>query len=192
MTLEAEQTGSAPVGESYEQSLRWWDGFTISLSIPAALFIGLGYAIGAVGGGTALALMAVVAIIACSQNFIYSELAGMFPKLVGGIAAYANEAWRPRSTIVGPLSAFGYWFAWSSSLAIYGLQIGSLVQAQWFPDQTWTFSTGLATIGFPHMVALAVLLLGWTLNVLGMKIAIKVPFFVEVEIIFETDWNRRR
>lgn len=25
-----------------------------------------------------------------------------------------------------------------------------------------------------------------------MKIAIKIPFFVEVEINFETDWNRRR
>lgn len=26
---------------------------------------------------------------------------------------------------------------------------------------------------------------------LGMKIAIKIPFFVEVEINFETDWDRR-
>lgn len=26
---------------------------------------------------------------------------------------------------------------------------------------------------------------------LGIKIAIKIPFFVEVEINFETDWNRR-
>jgi len=25
-----------------------------------------------------------------------------------------------------------------------------------------------------------------------MKIAIKIPFFVEVEVNFETDWNRRR
>lgn len=27
---------------------------------------------------------------------------------------------------------------------------------------------------------------------LGLKMAIKIPFFVEVEINFETDWNRRR
>jgi hypothetical protein len=26
---------------------------------------------------------------------------------------------------------------------------------------------------------------------LGLKIAIKIPFFVEVEVNFETDWNRR-
>ena len=27
---------------TYEKNLRWWDGFTISLSIPAALFVGMG------------------------------------------------------------------------------------------------------------------------------------------------------
>lgn len=26
---------------------------------------------------------------------------------------------------------------------------------------------------------------------LGMKIAIKIPFFVQIEVNFETDWNRR-
>lgn len=27
---------------------------------------------------------------------------------------------------------------------------------------------------------------------LGLKIAIKIPFFVEIEVHFETDWTRRR
>lgn len=27
---------------------------------------------------------------------------------------------------------------------------------------------------------------------LGLKLAIKVPFFVEIEVSFETDWNQRR
>ncbi|WP_200844347.1 MULTISPECIES: hypothetical protein [unclassified Rhizobium] len=27
---------------------------------------------------------------------------------------------------------------------------------------------------------------------LGVKLAVKVPFFVEFEVSFETDWNRRR
>jgi hypothetical protein len=26
---------------------------------------------------------------------------------------------------------------------------------------------------------------------LGLKLAIKIPFFVEIEVSFETDWNRR-
>ncbi|GAC1045321.1 hypothetical protein [Rhizobium sp. No.120] len=27
---------------------------------------------------------------------------------------------------------------------------------------------------------------------LGLKLAIKIPFFVEIELTFGTDWNRRR
>lgn len=27
---------------------------------------------------------------------------------------------------------------------------------------------------------------------LVLKLAIKIPFFVEIEVSFETDWNRRR
>ena len=27
---------------------------------------------------------------------------------------------------------------------------------------------------------------------LGLKNAIKIPFFVEIDVAFETDWNRRR
>jgi hypothetical protein len=27
---------------------------------------------------------------------------------------------------------------------------------------------------------------------IGLKIAIKIPFFVEIEVNFETDWDRRR
>jgi len=27
---------------------------------------------------------------------------------------------------------------------------------------------------------------------LGLKLAIKIPFFVEIEISFETDWSSRR
>ncbi|MDH7804640.1 MULTISPECIES: hypothetical protein [unclassified Rhizobium] len=27
---------------------------------------------------------------------------------------------------------------------------------------------------------------------LGLKLAIKIPFFVEIEVSFETDWDRRK
>ncbi|GIF17827.1 amino acid transporter [Actinoplanes tereljensis] len=172
-----------PTDHAYEKTLRWWDGFTISLSIPAALFVGMGYAIGYIGAWTALFLLGIVAVVACLQNFIYSELAGMFKDKVGGISMYANQGWRTRSTLVGPIATYGYWFAWSSSLAIYGLQIGTLVQAEWFPGQTWTFSTGLATVGFPHMVALGVLVLGWLLNVLGMRPAMWIMYATGVLVL---------
>lgn len=175
---------STPLDEPhYDKTLRWWDGFTISLSIPAALFISLGYGIGFIGAWTALALLVTVAVVACLQNYIYSEMAGMFSDKVGGISMYANQGWRRKTTLAGPLATYGYWFAWSSSLAIYGLQIGILVQAEWFPDQTWTFSTGLAEVGFPHVVALGVLLLGWALNILGMRPAMWIMYATGILVL---------
>ena len=180
MTAAHDELAGLP---AYEKNLRWWDGFTISLSIPAALFIVVGYAMGAIGAWTAIAIAVLVAVIACLQNFVYSEMAGMFGDKVGGISMYANEGWRSRTTLVGPIATFGYWFSWSSSLAIYGLQIGTLVQAEWFPNQTWTFSTGLATIGLPHLVALGVLLLGWVLNVLGMRPAMGIMYVTGIVIL---------
>lgn len=180
MTAAHDELAGLP---AYEKNLRWWDGFTISLSIPAALFIVVGYAMGAIGAWTAIAIAVLVAVIACLQNFVYSEMAGMFGDKVGGISMYADEGWRSRTTLVGPIATFGYWFSWSSSLAIYGLQIGTLVQAEWFPNQTWTFSTGLATIGLPHLVALGVLLLGWVLNVLGMRPAMGIMYVTGIVIL---------
>ncbi|MBO1268243.1 APC family permease [Arthrobacter cavernae] len=177
-------THNSVAGEhSYQKTLRWWDGFTISLSIPAALFIVIGYAMGSLGAWTAIALAFAVALIACLQNYVYSEMAGMFGEKVGGISMYANQGWRSRTTLAGPVATFGYWFSWSSSLAIYGLQIGTLVQAEWFPTVTWTFSTGLAEIGLPHVIALAVLILGWGLNVLGMRPAMSIMYVTGVLIL---------
>lgn len=170
------EKSSAVDSHGYERSIRWWDGFTISLSIPAALFIVAGYALGALGTWTAICLLMAVAAIAAMQNFIYSEMAAMFGDKVGGIALYANQGWRRHNTLVGPLATFGYWFSWSSSLAIYGLQIGTLVQATWFPEQTWTFSTGTAELGFPHMVAIVVLLIGWGTNMLGLRPAMGIMY----------------
>ncbi|GAA4393549.1 APC family permease [Tsukamurella soli] len=168
---------------AYEKNLRWWDGFTISLSIPAALFVCAGSALGLIGAWPTILLLGLVAVMACLQNFVYSEMASMFPDKVGGISMYAHQGWKTRTSLVGPLATYGYWFSWSSSLAIYGLQIGKLVQSEWFPHQTWTFSTGLATIGFPHVVALGVLVAGWGLNVLGMRPAMWIMYVTGIVVM---------
>ena len=143
----------------------------------------MGYAIGLIGAWTTLVLLGLVAVLACLQNYVYSEMASMFVDKVGGISMYAHQGWRRRSTLVGPIATYGYWFSWSSSLAIYGLQIGKLVQSEWFPDQTWTFSTGLAEIGLPHVIALGVLVAGWALNVLGMRPAMWIMYVTGVLVL---------
>ncbi len=156
----------------FEKTLRWWDGVTINMAMPAALFVSLGASVGAIGVWTAVALWGITAVLAVMHNWCYSEVAGMLPHKSGGVSLYANEAWKSRFSFVGPLSTFAYWFAWSSSLAIYGILIGTLVQTQWFPHATWSFYDGAVHVGLPQLVAVFVIILGWLSNVLGMKPAV--------------------
>lgn len=176
LVANADAPPNGQTGHEFKKTLRWWDGFAISLSIPAALFIGLGYAIGAIGAIPAIILSAIAAIFAALQNNIYAELAAMFPQKSGGIAMYANEGWKNRSVFAGPVAAFGYWFAWASSLAIYALQIGSLVHAQWFASVEWRMQVGGVSLGLEHVFALSVLVLSWIFNILGIRLAMGVIY----------------
>ncbi|TMJ93835.1 MAG: amino acid permease, partial [Actinobacteria bacterium] len=135
------------------KSMRWYDGFVVTMSIPGALFAGLGYTIGSVGAWGALALWAVSCAIGVLMNYMYAEMAAMFPDKPGGIALYAHEGWRRYFSLIGAIATFGYWFAWSSVLAIFGETIGYLVQAQWAPGQTWSVQVGSVAIGLPHVIA---------------------------------------
>ncbi|MUL82630.1 MULTISPECIES: APC family permease [unclassified Mycolicibacterium] len=165
------------------QSLYWWDGFAISLSIPAALFIGIGYTIGALGAIPAIILSFLAAVFAALQNVIYSEMSSMFPQKSGGIAVYANEGWKNRNVFAGPAAAFGYWFAWASSLAIYSLQIGSLLKAQWFSSLTGTVPFLGNELGIEHLFAVLILLLSWGFNILGMRVAMSAIYVTGALVI---------
>ena len=94
----------------------------------------------------------------------------MFPDKPGGIALYAHEGWRRYFSLVGPVATFGYWFAWSSSMAVYGGIIGSLVKAEWFPGQAWSLDAGFFDVTFTKVVAAGVVVAVWAVNVLGLQI----------------------
>jgi amino acid transporter len=96
-------------------------------------------------------------LIATAANWLYAELAGMFPGTSGGISLYAAEGWRSRAPILGPLGAFGYWFAWSSSLAVYAEIIGAIVHDRWW--------AGAST----DIIAAVALVAVWLPNVLGLQ-----------------------
>ena len=61
----------------------------------------------------------------------------MFPKLSGGVAVYAHEAWKRYTSFVGPIAAVGYWLGWSVVLSLNGAIVGFLLQARFFPDSTF-------------------------------------------------------
>jgi amino acid transporter len=160
------------------KSLRWYDGFVVALANPGFLIGSLGYSIGALGGWGAMTLWAISMAIGTLSNWIYSETAAMFPDKPGGIALYAHQGWRRYFTLVGPVATFGYWFAWSTVLSIFGIVIGSLVQTRWAPGQTWSwqpFSTA-PHIGLPHVIAIAAIVAVWTFNIFGIKPAVWVGY----------------
>ena len=116
--------------------MTWWDGFVIALANPGFLIAALGVSIGVLGTTGAFVLWTISVLLGALQNNVYAEMATMFPEKAGGISLYAHEAWRKYFAFIGPIATFGYWFAWSSVLAINGYVIGTLVQAQWFEDTT--------------------------------------------------------
>ncbi|WP_330177497.1 APC family permease [Streptomyces sp. NBC_01498] len=166
---------SAPAGASDQPALakkmRWYDGFAMSLTMPAALIASLGASIAGLGAWGAIGLWAVSMILATGTNWIYTELAAMFPHTSGGIAAYAAEGWRSRAPAIGPIASMGYWFPWTTTLAVYSGIIGAFVQAQWFPGQDWSLHLGPAELNFPIVVGLAVMLLLFAAAMAGLHVA---------------------
>src|ERR1700745_918217 len=123
-------TASAVVEErQLLRTLRWWDGFVIALCNPGFLLGRLGYTLGAFGAAGAMILGGCSPIIGMLQAWIYSDPATMFGNRSGGISLYAHEGWRRYTTLVGPLSAFGYWVGWAVRASIFGKIIGALRRA---------------------------------------------------------------
>lgn len=154
------------------KTLRWYDGFVIALANPGFLLLSLPYSVTDLGGWGAAILWGISAIVAVFINTIYSELATMFPEKSGGLALYAHEAWRKYLSLVGPIATFGYWFAWSSVLAVNGLVVGTLVQAQFFSHTTWAHSGSGFDLNLAILIGMIAIGLVWVFNVLGVRPAV--------------------
>jgi amino acid transporter len=172
-----------------EKTLRWWDGFIIGLANPGFLLVGLGSSVAALGATVAAVLWPLSAAIGGLQAYLYAELAASFPEKTGGIPVYAMEAWRRYFPLAGPLAAFGYWFAWSSVLAIYGGLIGLLLTGEFLftpspHDSTQnihpigSFHTLLLGIQVttPRLIGLLSILSCWVFNIRGMKTAVWLTY----------------
>jgi amino acid transporter len=171
------------------KTLRWYDGFVICLANPGFLLGSLGFSVVDLGGWGAMMIWGITAAIIFPVQIIYSELAAMFPHKSGGLAIYANEAWRKYTTLIGPVATFGYWIGWSVVLSFLGLFVGSIAQASWFPGQPYGtnafggakidngyFSTGSVHIGLQHLIALGLILAVWAFNVFGTRIAVSFNY----------------
>ncbi|WP_431710191.1 APC family permease [Glutamicibacter uratoxydans] len=195
----SEQLATAPPKEQMPKKMRWWDGFAMSMTMPAALIATLGATIADLGGWGAAFLWAVSMIIAMGVNWIYTELATMFPDSSGGITHYAAEAWKKRAPWVAPLASVGYWFPWGTNLATYGAVTGALIQAQWFPESQWLITLGPIELSLPIVIGIGVILFMYLINVAGVRLTmafvyitagiLMIPLFAFIVLpLFSGDW----
>ncbi|OBC15883.1 hypothetical protein A5784_27695 [Mycobacterium sp. 852013-50091_SCH5140682] len=185
--------------ERLPRKMRWFDGFAMAMTMPAALVATLGASIAGLGGWGAAVLWAISMAISLAVNWIYIELAAMFPDASGGISGYAAEAWKKYAPWLAPLAGVGYWLPWGSNLATYGAFTGLLVQSQWFPDQQWVYDVGPLHFSFPILIGLAVIFILYGINIIGVRVTmafvyvtaaiLMIPLSVFVFFpLFNADW----
>jgi amino acid transporter len=164
------------------KTIRWWDGFVIGLANPGFLLIALWGSIIALGGKWAIALFVISGIMGALQAYIYCEPAAMFPDKPGGLSVYAREGWRKHFSFAGPIAVFGYWFAWSSVLAIYGSLIGYMLLAEFGGDgylATHVYHPPIIQpLGWAQIIGVACIVLCWVFNIRGMRPAVGLSYVV--------------
>lgn len=170
--MEQDGQGGAPASaeaQGFTKALDWRSGTVIALAIPSAVVVTLGASIGALGALTALCLWTAATLVAIVQNRIFLELASMFPDRAGGVARFAIEGWRRRFAPFGALASFGYWMAWSFSLSVFAITVGSLAKAQWFADNTWSVRFAGHNVGLEHLLAIVAVVAVWAMNYFGVR-----------------------
>lgn len=158
------------------KTMRWWDGFVVCLANPGFLIAALGGSVLGLGTAGATVLWVISVLLGFFQNLIYSELALMFPTKAGGISLFAYEAWRKYFAPIGAIATFGYWFAWSSVLAVNGLVVGTLVQAKWFSHSTFSASGGHFLFNLAILIGIGIIIAVWLFNVVGMRVGLWVGY----------------
>jgi len=187
------------------KAMSWFDGFVVALANPSFLLTALGGSVLSLGGWGATMVWTFSVLIGALHNNIYAEVAAMFPKLSGGVAVYAHEAWKRYTSFVGPIAAVGYWLGWSVVLSLNGAIVGFLLQARFFPSSTFGNSNqdwGIVNFySSPAILIGAVAILGiWAANVLGVRPAVWTsyvtgglllfPLFVLIFVPYLTgDWS---
>ena len=157
------------------KTMHWWDGFVVGLCNPGFLLAGLAGSIDTLGPKWAAIIWFSSSIVGALQAYIYAEPATMFPDKSGGLSMYAKEGWRKYFSLVGPLATFGYWFAWSSVLAIYGGIIGTLLISRFWPTDsiaTFVWHIGFFDVNGYRLIGLVCILMCFTFNVRGMRPAV--------------------
>lgn len=166
MPATRESTSNPP---ALEKTLRWQDAFALAMAVSGGMFVSFGATMAAIGALSALFIWALAAGIGWIQNYLFAEMASMFPDKPGGVPVYAHEAWKHRFAPAGALAMFGYWFGWSAVISVVSLTAGGIIQARWFPESTGTLDLGVVHVGLGQGIAILLILALMIPNLFGAQ-----------------------
>jgi len=155
------------------KTMKWYDGFVIGLAGPGFILAGIAGSTLTLGPVWASTIWFLSALVGGLAAYIYAEPAAMFPDKSGGLSMYAKEGWRQHFSLAGPIATFGYWFAWSSVLAIYGGIIGTLLLSRFKPDALETiWHIWFFDVTWPRLIGTVCILACFVFNYSGMRPAV--------------------
>ena len=135
----------------YKRTIDWKQGLYISMGVPVFVLPSIGYFASFLWAGAIL-----LWIFSIVQGFLqvtaYGELATAFPD-ESGLPGYSQRVFEDKNNpsnysfgkFIGGFSAWGYWFAWNSALAIYAILIAGALQGL-IPELAGVNSTVLSLI----------------------------------------------
>jgi len=155
------------------KTMQWYDGFVIGLACPGFILVGIAGSTLTLGPVWASVIWFLSALVGGLSAYIYAEPAAMFPDKSGGMPMYAKEGWRQHFSLAGPIATFGYWFAWSSVLAIYGGIIGTLLLSRFKPEALATvWHLPIVDVTWPRLIGALCILACFVFNYAGMRPAV--------------------
>ena len=164
--------------------MNWYDGFVIGLAGPGFILAGIAGSTLTLGPVWASTIWFLSALVGGLSAYIYAEPAAMFPDKSGGISMYAKEGWRQHFSLAGPIATFGYWFAWSSVLAIYGGIIGTLVLSRFKPDAlTPVYHVLWVDVTWPRLIGAVCIMACFVFNYAGMRPAVWFSYATGVMMV---------
>jgi len=117
MTTTYSPTAGEIAGKSLHRAIDWRGAFWVASGVPALVLFSIGGIAGTVGK-VAFLVWAVSMLMGLIQSFTYAEIAGLFPSKTGGVSIYGAAAWVRYAKIIGPLSVWCNWIAWTPVLSL--------------------------------------------------------------------------
>jgi amino acid transporter len=116
MSITMDKAGAVPES-GLRRAIDWRGAFWVASGVPALVLFSIG-GIAGTTGKLAFLIWTVSMIMGFIQSFTYAEIAGLFPNKTGGVSIYGATAWIRYFKILGPLSVWCNWIAWTPVLSL--------------------------------------------------------------------------